>query len=438
MKKLLATSLFLLFSSMAPLAAQQAVDSEAAAVAVERLLGQQGTASISTFVDQYMGAVEDRKAVIAKIGHIRKELAELLDNVGLDLDDAGAILTLASNGVEKRLRIQYDQSRQRVTDLFILPPEEKLTFDLTAPDAIVQYLQEQGMAGLIYLEADGGILLETPFGMANDVLEVPNRTTTIFAIGSRPIDFTRAAITLLDQQGKLSLDDSLGKHLDNVPPDKQAITLRHLMTGASGLPDFFDNEADWDPDLQWVSREEAIRRMLGQALLFEPGQGRAHSHAAFGLLAAIVELTSRTSYMDFLNEHFFGPAGMQRTGEYGERKDFALADFAVGGGPQFVGLPNIPPNWGPTSWLVKGSGGMYSTLDDLRNFYALVRYGEVFDAQHARYFQGATADVDGSVRGFELFSAFFPQQGEVYLFLNKPGDRAVRRKIFRALEDLID
>ncbi|NJB86565.1 CubicO group peptidase (beta-lactamase class C family) [Lewinella marina] len=410
---------------------------ESAAMAAERLLDQENTADITAFIDTYMGEVADRPALVAQIRALQRELAGLRDGIMLDVEDAGAILTLIGNGVEKRLLVAYDFDARRVTGLSVLPPEERLTFDPEHPEGAVKYMLERGMAGLLYVESDGKVLIEQPFGMANESLGVANDTSTIFAIGSRPIDFTVAAILLLDQRGELSLDDTLGVHLEGVPADKRDMTLSHLMTGQSGLPDFFHNDSDWDADLQWIGREEAVNRLLSQPLRFAPGTGRAHSHGAYGLLAAIVELVSGKSYMAFLKENFFIPAGMERTGEYGDRQDFSLEDFAVGGGPQFVGLPNIPPNWGPTSWLIKGSGGMYSTLGDLRRFYTLVRGDQVFDAEHSRRFRGSSVEVDGSVRGFELFSVSEPPSAQLFLFLNRPGDPAERRKIFRGLEGLV-
>lgn len=422
----------------APLVAQNGTDIESASMAVEVMLDQDDKASIDNFIEQYMVTVKDRKVTVEKITKIRKELSGLRDDIGLDLDDAGAILTFVSEDVEKRLRIKYDHDSQRITDLFILPPEEKLTFDIDDPDGAIQFMTDQGMAGLLYLKSAGKVVIKKPFGMANEPLGIANSVETIFAIGSRPIDFTKAAILLLDQQGLLSLDDPIDKHLADVPSDKKDITIKHLMSGESGLPNFFDTEKDWNADLQWVSRDEAVHRMMNQTLLFEPGKGYSHSHGAFGLLAAIVEIKSGKTYMEYLKANFMDPAGMTRTGAYGDKKDLEIKDFAVGGGPELVGLPNIPPNWGPTSWLVKGSGGMYSTLDDLLKFYSLVRNGEVFDPNHASYFKMYSADVDGSMRGFELFSAYNPDGGEIFLFLNKPGEDDVRRKVFRALEDLID
>ncbi len=438
MKNISYIILFLVTLLTTPMVAQDENDIESASLAVEQMLDQNGDASIVEFIEKYMIKLKDSQAYIQKIGDIRNELMGIRDDIGLDLDEDGAILTFGSENVEKRLRIKFSNDNKKITDLFILPPEKKLIFKIDDLSAAVQFMKDQNMAGLLYLKSKGGVVIKEPFGMANQLLGVANSTETIFAIGSRPIDFTTAAIILLDQQGILSLDDSIDTHLNNVPSDKKDITIKHLISGESGLPDFFDIEEDWDADLQWISRDEAILRMMNQTLLFEPGKGNSHSHGAFGLLAAIVEIKSGKTYMDYLTENFFGPAEMTRTGEYGDKKDFDIKDFAEGGGPQFVGLPNIPPNWGPTSWLVKGSGGMYSTIDDLLKFYSLVRNGKVFDTKHAKYFNEPSADVDGSMRGFELFSVYNSPQSELFLFLNKPGDNNLRRKIFRALEDLLD
>ena len=311
--------------------------------------------------------------------------------------------------------------------------------DLTVENAAEMFdrLENAGFSGIIYLKINQAEVLKRPFGMANEELDVENELSTIFAIGSRPIDFTKAAILLLDQRNELSLDDSIINYFDNVPSDKENIRISHLMSGQSGLPDFFDNESDWDPDLAWVDREEAFNRIMNQELLFEPGSDRRHSHGAFGLLAILIEQVSGMSYYEFLNQNFFEPAGMEFTNEYGIFGDLSLTDFAAGGGPQIVGLPNIPPNWGPTSWLIRGSGGMYSTLGDLLKFYDYVRSTKVLDANHNSTFKSPSANLDGSMRGFELFSAYQPEGSEAYLFLNYIPDMETAQNFFREIEDLV-
>lgn len=318
------------------------------------------------------------------------------------------------------------------------PGADPIHFSRENLDDTFSRLEDEGMAGVIFVRRGDEILIERAFGMANDEIGTSNRLETIFGIGSRPIDFTRAAIYLLDQRGVLSLDDEIGRHFESVPSDKQGMTVRHLMTGRSGLPDFFHMEDDWDPDLAWIDRDTAVDRLLAQELLFTPGSDRRHSHGAFVLLAALVERASGLPYEEFLRAHFLEPARMDRTGEYGQHRNLSLADFAVGEGRQTVGIPNIPPNWGPTSWLIKGSGGMYSTLDDLRNFYAYVRSGEVLDGEHNAAFDAPAINVDGSDRGFELFTIYYPDGTEVYLFLNRFGSRERLRQVIGGLERFVD
>jgi len=298
-------------------------------------------------------------------------------------------------------------------------------------------LEKNGMAGVIYVKINGKELLKQPFGYANKALGIRNKMDTIFGTGSRPIDYTVAAIYLLEQNGLLRLDDPVTRFFSNVPKDKQSVTIRHLLKGQSGLPDFFDTDDDWDPDLAWIPRDTAVNRILAQKLLFTPGTKREHSHGAFGLLAAIVEKAAKMSYYSYIRKYFLDPAGMTRTGEYGESRGLRISDFAVGGGPQVIGVPNIPPNWGPASWLVKGSGGMYSTLSDQLKFYRFIRSGRVLDEKHMARFQQPAFNVDGSERGFELFSAYMPRDTEVFLFLNEPGDRKELRHLFRALVNLV-
>lgn len=299
--------------------------------------------------------------------------------------------------------------------------------------------ENQGFSGVLYLKKAGEVIHEAAYGLANAETGKPVRLDTIFGVGSRPIDFTKAGIYMLAHTDALGLNDPITEYFDNVPADKATMTINHLMSGQSGLPDFHGLPSDWDQDLAWVDREEAERRILAQELLFEPGSDRRHSHSAFGLLASIIERVSGQDYMAFLTEHFFEPAGMSRTGEYGDFGAHSESDFAVGGGPGLVGEPNIPPNWGKTSWLVKGSGGMYSTLGDLLRFYEHVRTSGVVGPQGLRYFNSDLFQLDGSDRGFELFSITLNGgEDEVYLFVNmNVGENSLFRDLIAAIEKLV-
>ena len=175
------------------------------------------------------------------------------------------------------------------------------------------------------------------------------------------------------------------------------------MTGGSGLPDFHDVPGDRDPDHGWIDREEAIRRIFAAELLFPPGEGEEHSHSAWGVLAAIVEIASGQSYQDFTREHIYGPAGMADTGFNGD--PVPGERLAIGYGPRSDGEINAPPHWGQTSWLVLGSGGQISTTRDSARFLDALREGKLLEPEWAERFfgPGVGASRNGDAYGYEMF-----------------------------------
>jgi CubicO group peptidase (beta-lactamase class C family) len=227
---------------------------------------------------------------------------------------------------------------------------------------------------------------------------------------------------LLIERGKLALDDPIGKYVPNVPADKAPMTIRMILEGRSGLPNFHHLDSDPDPDLTPLSREAALKRILAMHLLFPPGTRVEHSHSAFGLLAAIVEIASGKSYQQFVRTEIFEPLGMKRTGFYGETLGLPETSFATGYGQRAVGSPNIPPKWGTTSWLVMGSGGMFSTLDDLVRYNDGIAKQTLFPGKPPRRMMAA--NVDGSERGFIFAHADNAQGDQIFLISNSEANRA--------------
>ncbi len=305
-------------------------------------------------------------------------------------------------------------------------------------------LEASGFTGVVHVRKNGNVLLEKAYGMANVEFGYPIKLDTVFGIGSTPMDFTLVSLFLLEQQGKIHQDDTLDMFLENAPADKAKITIRQLMSSQSGLPDFFDTEDDWDPDLAYINRKTAEERLLSQELLFEPGTKSRHSHGAFGLLSIIIERVTGQDYYAFLKENFFDPAGMTRTAMNGDSMGLPLSEFAVGQGPVFFGLPNIPPNWGKTSWLVLGSGGMCSTLEDMLKFFALVRSDTVLKPPHNARFNRYGSSLNGSMRGAYLSHVYKGVDDEAILMSNidadspREGDVDEKiRAVVLALEDFI-
>jgi len=298
-------------------------------------------------------------------------------------------------------------------------PRKDLTWDNL--DARIQSDVDAGFSGVILVIRDGEPVLDAAFGMANREKGVPNRLDTIFGIGSTPIDFTHVGIRMLMQQGKLSPDDPITKFFDDVPADKRAITIDHLMTGRSGLQNFHGLPSDGNPDHPWIDRDEAMRRIFARELLFEPGTGREHSHSAWGVLAAILEIASGESYQEFTEKRIFAPLGMVDTGFYGEK--YPEERMAVGYGMLTNGEVNAPPYWGPTSWLVLGSGGQVSTVPDMHRFVTGMRAGKLLDEEMTQALLSTWRGVlaGGSVFGYEILYTTDPDNMMILISNYNPG-----------------
>lgn len=304
--------------------------------------------------------------------------------------DATAPHWITSFKIDKRVAAAPDKPR---------PPQVDLSWENLAEK--LKQEAADGFSGAVLVVRDGAIVHNQGYGLANRDKKISNSSDTVFAIGSTPIDFTQGAILKLEDMGKLKTSDSIAKYLPNVPDDKKKMTLDDLMTGRSGLPNFLGRPQDADPDNTWIDRGEALKRILESDLLFEPGTEHAHSHAAFGVLAAVVELVSGDSYIKFLDKNLFGPAGMTKTGHY---EDIKAKDdeVAIGYGGNDYTPVNSPKNWGKTSWLVLGSGGMVSTTGDLYRWNQGIRDGKLLSlAAIEKYFRhGGGVLVGGNMHGF--------------------------------------
>jgi len=261
--------------------------------------------------------------------------------------------------------------------------------------------QADGFSGSVLVIRDDNVVLNEAYGMANRERKIPNRPETIFAIGSTPIDFTKVAVLKLEDMGKLKGSDPITKFVPNVPDDKKGITIEHLMTGRSGLRNFHGRPTDADLDNSWIDRDTAVRRILDDELLFPPGTDRAHSHSAFGLLAAIVEMVSGEPIGAFYKRYLFEPAGMTRTSLYEDIKA-PQEEIAVGYGGGAYSTVNSPNHWGRTSWLVMGSGGMVSTTGDLHRFNKALREGKILSPLAAKKYwsPGGGVGLGASQNGF--------------------------------------
>ncbi len=321
----------------------------------------------------------------------------------------------------------------------IAPAQDQPPLTWQTVPAALEQAEREGFSGSVLLVRDGEIVLNKGYAFADREKKIPNTPATIFALGSTPIDFTHVAILQLQGAGKLDLDDPITEYFDAFPDDKRTMTLEHLRSGASGLPDFpYLPGVDEDPDHSPLSRDEFIERARNATLLFEPGTDRVHSHFAWGVLAAVVEVASGQSYRDYITTHVLEPAGMTRTGFHGQR--FPGETVAIGYDSRTWGEINSPEHWGETSWLVMGSGGMVGTNEDLFRFNRAINDGTLLPPGVLRLYPSSAVYANGNMYGFETY---YNHGGDNLFYLNCNNSNPMSpvydlQGLARSLEQLCD
>jgi CubicO group peptidase (beta-lactamase class C family) len=161
--------------------------------------------------------------------------------------------------------------------------------------------------GVVLVSKQGRIFYQKAFGMANMELQVPMKENMVFHIGSLTKQFTAVAILQLSEQGKLSLQDTLGKFITGCSPEVGAITIDQLLTHTSGLAE------KAAPGSRNQTPVETIAGYINQPLQFTTGTKWQYNNTGYNILGYIIEKVTGTPYGDYLTEHIFKPARMQHS-----------------------------------------------------------------------------------------------------------------------------
>ena len=176
-------------------------------------------------------------------------------------------------------------------------------------DAIVAAeMASQRIPGMaVAVVRKGEVIKAQGYGLANVEHNVPVTARTIFQSGSLGKQFTAAAVMLQVEDGRLSLTDPIAKFFANAPASWRDITVRHLLTHTSGIPDYNDGQLDYRKD---YSEDDLIKFAATLPLDFAPGSEWKYSNTGFILLGALVRKVSGSFYGDVLRDRVFKPLGM--------------------------------------------------------------------------------------------------------------------------------
>ena len=200
------------------------------------------------------------------------------------------------------------------------------------------------------------------YGLANVELKTPVRSQTVFEIGSLTKQFTAACILLLQQDGKLSVDDKISQHLSDIPAAWSNVTVRHLLNHASGIRNY--TGLDGFEMTRRLTQQQFIETLSTQPMDFVPGEQAKYCNSGYNLLGYIIENVSGKSYWSFLAERIWGPLRM--TSCTNREPAIIIPNRADG----YVRKKGALHNRDSDLTDVFSAGAIVSTIDDLAKWNA--------------------------------------------------------------------
>lgn len=370
-----------------------------------------------TLHNEQTGAHEVRVARLAanlRVGDLVLERPEVYLNP--TVEDAWL-----GSGVLKEYVVSIDPLARRVR--LTRPHPEIVPRDSvgSASDRILGRYEDYGFGGAALIAFGDTLAWAGGYGLADRAAGVRVRPGTVFPLASLTKPFTAAAVLRLVEGGVVRLEDPLGSVFDGLPPEVSAITLHHLLTHASGLPE--------NPPEAVTSRADLLDALRSTSLEFEPGTDFEYGNFGYAVAAAVVEEVSGEPYTAFLLREIVAPAGDLVIGFSPDAFPDSLV--AVGYTGLFgSGEADEAHRPGPEDWTRLGASGLFGSLPDLWRWARALREGRILaPGSVTRIFtpyandygygwflwetpRGTTEVIHGGdTEGFQSYLAFFEGDG---------------------------
>lgn len=243
---------------------------------------------------------------------------------------------------------------------------------------------------------DGKLAFAKAYGLADVQAPARMETNNNFRLASVTKQFTAAAIEILAERGKLSYDDPLRRWLPSLPEYTGSITIRHLLTHTSGLPDYEDLIPE--SQTEQVHDDDIVRLLEGpQKPLFEIGSRYAYSNTGYVFLGLIAEKASGVPLGEFMRREIFEPAGMLAT---------VVMEPGVPIANRAFGHARAEALWVRKDQSVtsatRGDGAVYSSVLDLAKWEAAIETAKVVrrETQEMAFRPWVATDAAGVGYGF--------------------------------------
>lgn len=181
-------------------------------------------------------------------------------------------------------------------------------------DSIVlnEFKDNNGPGGVFMIAQKGNIIYQKAFGKANLELNVNLTPQNVFQLGSITKQFTAVAVLMLEEQGKLQVQNPISKYIPDYPSGNK-ITIHHLLTHTSGIKDFTKMKSLNEIAQKEMTPKAMVDFFKNEPVNFAPGEKFDYNNSGYVLLGYIIELVSGQTYADFIRTKIFEKIGMRHS-----------------------------------------------------------------------------------------------------------------------------
>ena len=282
--------------------------------------------------------------------------------------------------------------------------------------------------GSIFIQQGTKTLYAKSFGLSDLDQEITYTSSTLQNLGSISKTFVSYGILILEKEGKLSIEDPISKYFPDFKNKEIAdkVTIKHLLTHTSGLPDLRKTQEDSIFYLTAKDAENWAPVKDAETLKFEPGSDYEYSNPAYNGLAIIIEKVSGTKWQNFIKKQVFKPAGMHNS----DIQDGPHPSENVAHGYRKINGEWQEYDYGeyPT-FAAAGNGGVWSSIDDLRKYATAFKNNSIVNAETnlkaSEPWRPENWRGKGQAeKGLAWFQYKFPgENGEEYTLIEHNGDQ---------------
>lgn len=238
---------------------------------------------------------------------------------------------------------------------------------------MAEFVEQNQFSGSLLVMHKGEVVLNEAYGLADRENKLPFTNHDLFPIGSVTKSMTAIAILQLEEQGKLSLQDTLSKYFPDFPQGMN-ITIHQLLSHSSGLGDYLAPEQIKEYTKAY-SDQEILDIIYGQPLEAEHGEAFHYSNSGYFLLGKIIEKVSGKTYAQYMKHHIFDVAKMNHTFLIEEDQ---LQSLHVKGYENNIVVPNVHAS------LLFGAGNVLSTKEDLARYLVAIESHQLIGEQQVK------------------------------------------------------